>query len=73
MVLGRKHSRNFAKNAFTQKEMKDELKMHKVTLMGGSLEEAPMMYKDINQVMNAQQDLVDILGTFQPRIVRMDK
>jgi tRNA-splicing ligase RtcB len=31
------------------------------------------MYKDINQVMNAQQDLVDILGTFQPRIVRMDK
>jgi hypothetical protein len=30
------------------------------------------MYKNINQVMNAQQDLVDILGTFQPRIVRMD-
>jgi len=53
--------------------MKEELKKHKVTLIGGSLEEAPMMYKDINQVMNAQQDLVDILGTFQPRIVRMDK
>ena len=70
---GRKHSRNFAKIAFTQKEMKDELKMHKITLIGGSLEEAPMMYKNINQVMNAQQDLVDILGTFQPRIVRMDK
>lgn len=70
---GRKHARNFAKNAFTQKEMKEELKKHKVTLIGGSLEEAPMMYKDINQVMNAQQDLVDILGTFQPRIVRMDK
>ena len=70
---GRKHARNFAKNAFTQKDMKEELKKHKVTLIGGSLEEAPMMYKDINQVMNAQQDLVDILGTFQPRIVRMDK
>lgn len=70
---GRKHARNFANNAFTQKEMKEELKKHKVTLIGGSLEEAPMMYKDINQVMNAQQDLVDILGTFQPRIVRMDK
>lgn len=70
---GRKHARNFAKNAFSQKEMKEELKKHKVTLIGGSLEEAPMMYKDINQVMNAQQDLVDILGTFQPRIVRMDK
>lgn len=41
--------------------------------MGGNAEEAPMAYKDINEVMNAQQELVDILGTFQPRIVRMDK
>lgn len=69
---GRKHARSFARNAFTQRDLKEELKKHKVTLIGGSLEEAPMMYKDINMVMNAQQDLVDILGTFQPRIVRMD-
>ncbi len=41
--------------------------------MGGNSEEAPMAYKNINEVMNAQSDLVDILGTFQPRIVRMDK
>ena len=41
--------------------------------MGGNTEEAPMAYKDINEVMNAQSELVDILGTFQPRIVRMDK
>ena len=31
------------------KREKEELKKHKVTLIGGSLEEAPMMYKDINQ------------------------
>ncbi|CAI9681549.1 hypothetical protein EAVVTKC53_01712 [Elizabethkingia anophelis] len=41
--------------------------------MGGNTEEAPMAYKDIHEVMNAQSELVDILGTFQPRIVRMDK
>lgn len=70
---GRAFSRSAAKSNFTQNEMNTELKNHKVTLIGGSLEEAPMVYKNINEVMNAQQDLVDILGTFQPRIVRMDK
>ena len=70
---GRAFSRSVAKNTFTQNDMKNELKNHKVTLIGGSLEEAPMVYKNINEVMNAQQNLVDILGTFQPRIVRMDK
>jgi len=70
---GRAFSRSVAKNTFTQNDMKNDLKNHKVTLIGGSLEEAPMVYKNINEVMNAQQNLVDILGTFQPRIVRMDK
>lgn len=30
-----------------------------------------MAYKDINTVMNHQQELVDILGSFTPKIVRM--
>jgi tRNA-splicing ligase RtcB len=30
-----------------------------------------MAYKDINMVMGAQQELVDIVAKFQPRIVRM--
>ena len=29
--------------------------------------------KNIETVMASQSDLVDIIGTFQPRIVRMDK
>ncbi len=70
---GRKHSRSACRQLFTQNEMKTELKLKNVTLMGGNTEEAPMAYKNINEVMNAQSDLVDILGTFQPRIVRMDK
>ncbi len=70
---GRRFSRGECRNLFTQNDIKNELKLKKVTLMGGNAEEAPMAYKDIGEVMNAQSDLVDILGTFQPRIVRMDK
>jgi len=70
---GRAHSRGECRNLFTQNDIKKELKLKNVTLMGGNTEEAPMAYKDINEVMNAQSELVDILGTFQPRIVRMDK
>lgn len=70
---GRAFSRGECRNMFTQSDIKKELKLKNVTLMGGNAEEAPMAYKDINEVMNAQSELVDILGTFQPRIVRMDK
>jgi len=70
---GRAHSRGECRSLFTQHDIKKELKLKNVTLMGGNTEEAPMAYKDINEVMNAQSELVDILGTFRPRIVRMDK
>ncbi len=42
-----------------------------VTLLGGGLDEAPMAYKDIESVVAAQRDLVDIIAKFTPRIVRM--
>ncbi len=70
---GRAFSRGESRSRFTKNEINNELKLKKVTLFGGSTEEAPMAYKNINEVMNAQSELVDILGTFQPRIVRMDK
>jgi len=52
-------------------EMNSILKEHQVTLIGAGLDEAPMAYKDIYQVMNAQQELVDVVAKFSPRIVRM--
>lgn len=70
---GRAMSRRKAKNSFSRKEVRAFLKKNKVELLGGGLDEAPMAYKDIHQVMKSQQDLVDVLGTFQPRLVRMDK
>lgn len=35
------------------------------------MDEAPMAYKNIHAVMEAQEDLVDIVATFSPKIVRM--
>ena len=43
-----------------------------VELIGGGVDEAPMAYKDIEQVMDHQRELVEVVGTFTPKIVRMD-
>jgi tRNA-splicing ligase RtcB len=49
------------------------LKANDVSLIGGNIDEAPMAYKDINKVMANQTELVDVLGIFTPKIVRMDR
>ena len=69
---GRLFSRTKAKNSFTEQELKKVLKVHGVELFGGGLDEAPMAYKDIRKVMDFQKDLVEVIGTFTPKIVRMD-
>lgn len=69
---GRKMSRTAALKTITQETMQSYLKDRGIKLMGGGLDEAPMAYKDINEVMRAQEELVDILGIFHPKIVRMD-
>lgn len=69
---GRKMSRTQAMKTITQGAMKKMLKENGITLIGGGLDEAPHAYKDIHQVMDAQIDLVDIVGKFTPKIVRMD-
>jgi len=58
--------------SITQHALKEELKKHGVKLLGGGLDEAPFAYKDINHVMQSQQSLVDIIGSFTPKIVKMD-
>ena len=69
---GRKMSRTRAKQNITNEALKDELKKHGVRLLGGGLDEAPHAYKDIHTVMSAQTDLVEVVGAFYPRIVKMD-
>jgi tRNA-splicing ligase RtcB len=70
---GRLFSRAKCKATFTQSDIKKELKKHEVQLIGGNIDEAPMAYKNINTVMELQKELVDVMGTFTPKIVRMDK
>ncbi|MGB1039697.1 MAG: RtcB family protein, partial [Flavobacteriales bacterium] len=69
---GREFSRSKCKQNFTQTEMNKELKEKEVTLIGGGIDEAPMAYKDIKKVMGNQSELVDIIGSFTPKIVRMN-
>lgn len=68
---GRQMSRTQAIKTITQNEMQSILKDHGVTLIGAGLDEAPMAYKDINRVMAAQEDLVDVVAKFTPKMVRM--
>ena len=70
---GRQMSRTVAKQSITNSELKKVLKDHGVTLLGAGLDEAPMAYKDITKVMANQTELVDVVGTFLPKIVRMDR
>ncbi len=70
---GRLMSRGQALQKITQAERDKWLRRVGVTLIGGDLDEAPQAYKPIETVMAAQQDLVDIIAVFTPRIVRMDE
>jgi tRNA-splicing ligase RtcB len=68
---GRQMSRTVAKNSTTRNALNKLLQEEGVTLLGGGLDESPIAYKDIHQVMRSQTDLVDIVGLFYPKIVRM--
>jgi tRNA-splicing ligase RtcB len=69
---GRKMSRTAAMNSITHHLLKETLEKHGVKLLGGGLDEAPQAYKDIEVVMQSQQQLVEVVGRFMPKIVRMD-
>ena len=55
----------------TQNALKEELAKHNVKLLGGGLDEAPFAYKDIELVIQSQKALVDVVGKFTPKIVKM--
>jgi len=65
-------SRTAAIKSITQSALKEELQKQGVKLIGGGLDEAPFAYKNIYDVMNAQQSLVQTAGLFYPKIVKMD-
>ena len=68
---GRRMSRTRAKEMCSWEETLRFLRERKVTLLSAGLDEVPMAYKDIDQVMAAQSDLVEPVARFDPRLVKM--
>ena len=65
-------SRTAALKLISRKELKEVLEQFDVHLIGGGLDEAPHAYKNIDAVMSSQKELIDVVGKFVPKIIRMD-
>jgi tRNA-splicing ligase RtcB len=68
---GRVMSRKAAIESLSWEKANRLLKENRVKLLSAGLDEVPMVYKDIHSVMAAQSDLVETIGQFDPRIVKM--
>jgi len=68
---GRVMSRTQATKTFEWRKVNAFLREKGVTLISAGLDEVPMVYKNIHEVMAAQKDLVTILGQFDPKLVKM--
>ncbi len=68
---GRRMSRTRAKKELSWEAAQQFLRDRGVTLISAGLDEVPMAYKNIDEVMAAQSDLVEPLAKFEPRLVRM--
>lgn len=68
---GRLMSRRAALNSISRNSRDAYLKERGVTLLGGGIDESPQAYKPIDEVISAQKDLVDVIGKFTPKVVRM--
>lgn len=68
---GRLMSRTKALSSITNNALKKVLEEKEVQLIGGDLDEAPMVYKNIETVIASQTNLIEVLAKFTPKIVRM--
>ena len=68
---GRRMSRKQAVKSFTWSQTKKLLAERGVTVLSAGLDEVPMAYKDIDEVMAAQAELVEVIARFDPKIVKM--
>jgi tRNA-splicing ligase RtcB (3'-phosphate/5'-hydroxy nucleic acid ligase) len=64
-------SRTKAKERFNWKMVRPQLEAAGVRLLSAGIDENPFAYKNILEVMAAQRDLVDVIATFNPKIVKM--
>jgi tRNA-splicing ligase RtcB len=68
---GRVMSRKQAQRTFAWGDVRRQVEAAGVTVLSAGLDEVPGVYKDIEAVMAAQADLVEVVARFDPRIVKM--
>ncbi len=68
---GRRMSRKAAKSEYSWSDAEQLFRENSVKVLSAGLDEVPMAYKDIHQVMAAQTELVEIQARFDPKIVKM--
>ena len=68
---GRRMSRTAARNQYRWAQIKPMLEELGVQLLSAGIDENPFAYKNIEDVMRQQSDLVDVVARFDPKIVRM--
>lgn len=68
---GRCMSRTKARSMYTWKAVQKDLERKGVRVISAGADEVPYVYKNIDKVMSEQQDLVDIVARFDPKIVKM--
>jgi tRNA-splicing ligase RtcB len=69
---GRQMSRKQAKDKFTWNAVKKDLEKKGIDVLSAGADESPGAYKNIDEVMAQQEDLVEKVARFDPKIVRMD-
>ncbi len=68
---GRRMSRTAAREKYNFRAVQKDLEQKGISVLSAGSDEVPYVYKDIREVMAAQEDLVEIVGRFDPRIVKM--
>lgn len=68
---GRCMSRTKAREQYTWNAVKKDLAAKGIRVLSAGADEVPYAYKDIQQVMAEQSDLVEPIARFDPRIVKM--
>ncbi len=68
---GRRMSRKKANDMYRFQAVRKDLEQRGVYVLAAGSDEVPGVYKDIREVMAAQEDLVETVARFDPKIVRM--
>ena len=68
---GRRMSRTAAREKYNFRAVQKALEQKGISVLSAGSDEVPYVYKDILEVMAAQEDLVEVVGRFDPRIVKM--